>query len=176
MIEYTLIRSTRRTLALEITRECEVIVRAPLRCSQREIDRFVDSRRSWIAEKLALQQRRRAALLTLEPTPEQEQELRRRAAEVIPQRVAYYAPLMGMTPTGVRITSARTRFGSCNGKNSLCFSWRVMLYPPEAMDYVVVHELAHIRHHNHGREFWALVASVMPDYRHRQSLLHPDNV
>lgn len=171
MIEYTLIRSSRRTLGLEITRDCRVIVRAPRRCSQREIDRFVEDHRDWIANKLALQQRRADARAAMEPTPEQEKELRRRAAERIPQRVAYYAPLMGVTPTGVKITSARTRFGSCSGKNSLCFSWRLMLYPAEAIDYVVVHELAHIRHHNHSRDFWAFVASAMPDYRERQSLL-----
>ena len=176
MIEYTLIRSSRRTLALEITRDLQVIVRAPLRCPQREIDRFVDSRRDWIADKLALQQRRADARAAMEPTPEQEVILRRRAAELIPQRVAYYAPLMGVTPTGIKITSARTRFGSCSGKNSLCFSWRLMLYPPAAVDYVVVHELAHIRHHNHSREFWNFVESVMPDYPARQSLLKLDNV
>ena len=176
MIEYTLVRSSRRTLALEITRDLQVIVRAPLRCPQREIDRFVDSRRDWIADKLALQQRRADARAAMEPTPEQEVILRRRAAELIPQRVAYYAPLMGVTPTGIKITSARTRFGSCSGKNSLCFSWRLMLYPPAAVDYVVVHELAHIRHHNHSREFWNFVESVMPDYPARQSLLRLDNV
>ena len=174
MIEYTLIRSSRRTLGLEITRDCQVLVRAPLRCSQREIDRFVHKHTDWIAQKIALQQRRRAALSALEPTAEQEAECRRRAAEVIPQRVAHYAPLMGVTPTGIKITSARTRFGSCSGKNSLCFSWRLMLHPPEAVDYVVVHELAHIRHHNHSKDFWAFVESALPDYRDRQSLLYPD--
>ena len=174
MVEYTLIRSSRRTLGLEITRDCRVVVRAPWRCAQREIDRFVDSRRHWIADKLALQQRRADARAAMEPTPEQEREYRRRAAEILPQRVAHYAPLMGVTPTGVKITSARTRFGSCSGKNSLCFSWRLMLYPAEAVDYVVVHELAHIRHHNHSRDFWAFVESAMPDYRVRQLLLKLD--
>ena len=174
MIEYTLIRSSRRTLCLEITRRCEVIVRAPLRCSQQQIDRFVAEHRDWIAKKVALQQRRAALQEAMEPTPEQEREYRRRAAEILPQRVAHYAPQMGVTPAGVKITSARTRFGSCSGKNSLCFSWRLMLYPPDAVDYVVVHELAHIRHHNHSRDFWAFVESVMPDYRARQALLHPD--
>lgn len=170
MIEYTLIRSSRRTLGLEVTRDCRVIVRAPLRCAQREIDRFVDSHRDWITQKVALQQRR-AAAAPAPITPQQESELRRRAAQIIPQRVAHYAPLMGVTPTGVKITSARTRFGSCSGKNSLCFSWRLMQYPAEAVDYVVVHELAHIRHHNHSAAFWAFVESVMPDYRRRQALL-----
>ena len=78
---------------------------------------------------------------------------------------------MGVQPTGVRITSARTRFGSCSGKDSLCFSWRLMQYPEDAVDYVVVHELAHIVHKNHGPYFWALVGQYMPDYKRRRALL-----
>ena len=171
MVEYTLIRSSRRTLGLEITRDCRVVVRAPLRCAQREIDRFVDSRRHWIADKLALQQRRADARAAMEPTPEQEREYRRRAAEILPQRVAHYAPLMGVTPTGVKITSARTRFGSCSGKNGLCFSYLLMLYPNEAVDYVVVHELAHIKHHNHSRQFYLFVKQILPDYKEREKIL-----
>ncbi len=171
MVEYTLIRSRRRTLGLEITRDLQVLVRAPLRLSQKEIDRFVESHTQWIAKKLAVQQERREAQQARAVTPEQEQELRRLAKETIPQRVAHYAALMGVTPTGIKITSARTRFGSCSGKNSLCFSWRLMQYPPQAVDYVVVHELAHIRHHNHSREFWNFVEQIMPDYRDRQALL-----
>lgn len=174
MLDYMLIRSSRRTLGLEVNKDVQVVVRAPMRCSQREIDAFVDRHRDWIQKKIALQQRRREARLALELTPEEEWALRHRAAQVIPERVAYYAPLMGVTPTGVKITSARTRFGSCSGKNSLCFSWRLMQYPAEAVDYVVVHELAHIRHHNHSSEFWAFVAAVLPDYRQRQAMLRPD--
>ena len=171
MIDYTLIRSGRKTLALEITRTAEVLVRAPLRCSQREIDRFVDSHKDWITKKQALQRHRMELEKQRMVTPEEEREYRRRAKEYIPGRVAHYAALMGVTPTGVKITSARTRFGSCSGKNSLCFSWRLMQYPAAAVDYVVVHELAHIRHHNHSRDFWAFVEQSMPDYRDRQQLL-----
>lgn len=171
MVEYTLIRSSRRTLALEITRDLRVLVRAPKRCSLRQIEDFVSRHEDWIREHSAIQARRAAAEAARAVTPEREQELRRLAAEYIPQRVAVYAPLVGVTPTGIKITSARTRFGSCSGKNSLCFSWRLMLYPPEAIDYVVVHELCHIRHHNHSSAFWAAVARVMPDYKQRQALL-----
>ena len=74
---------------------------------------------------------------------------------------------------GITITGARKRFGSCSGKNRLSFSWRLMDYPPAAIDYVVVHELAHIRHHNHSPAFYELVASVLPDYKKRQALLRP---
>lgn len=174
MVEYTLIRSRRRTLGLEITRDLQVLVRAPLRLSQREIDRFIESHTQWIIEKLAVQQRRRETEQSRAVTPEQERELRRLAKETIPPLVAHYASLMGVTPAGIKITSARTRFGSCSGKNSLCFSWRLMQYPPQAVDYVVVHELAHIRHHNHSREFWSFVEQIMPDYRDRQALLRRD--
>ena len=86
-------------------------------------------------------------------------------------RVDYWSDIMGLTPTGLKITSARTRFGSCSGKNSLCFSWRLMQYPREAIDYVVVHELAHIRHHDHSAAFYRFIASVMPDHEARRALL-----
>ena len=76
-----------------------------------------------------------------------------------------------MYPTGITITSARTRFGSCSGKNRLSFSWRLMQYPDEAIDYVVVHELAHIAHKNHGPDFHSCVAAVLPDHRERRALL-----
>lgn len=171
MVEYRLIRSSRRTLGLEITRDLQVIVRAPKRCSLRQIADFVTRHEGWIREHTAIQARRAEAAAARAVTPEQEAQLRRLAAEYIPQRVAFYAPLVGVTPTGVKITSAERRFGSCSGKNSLCFSWRLMQYAKEAIDYVVVHELCHIRHHNHSAAFWAEVARVMPDYKQRQALL-----
>lgn len=169
--EYTLIRSSRRTLALEITAALQVVVRAPQHMSAQRIERFVREHEEWIAAHMAIQQRRQAAAAARQVTPEQEAALRRQAAEVIPARVAHYGALMGLTPTGIRITSARKRFGSCSSKNSLCFSWRLMQYPPEAIDYVVVHELAHIRHHDHSRAFYALIEQYMPDHRARQRLL-----
>ena len=78
---------------------------------------------------------------------------------------------MGLAPTAVKITSARTRFGSCSSKNSLCFSLYLMQYPPEAIDAVVVHELCHMRHRNHSPAFYAEVERWLPDYREREKLL-----
>lgn len=104
-------------------------------------------------------------------TPALIRELTERAKREIPPRVSFYAEKMGVEPTGIRITAARKRFGSCSGKNSLCFSCLLMQYPPEAVDCVVVHELAHIRHHDHSAAFYAFIHSVMPDYRTREALL-----
>lgn len=168
-MNYQLIRSARRTLALEITQEGRVVIRAPQRMPQSQIDAFWNAQQGWLRTHLALQQARMAA--HPEPNPAQRQALIDRAVEILPQKVAYYGQIMGLQPTGITITGARTRFGSCSPKNRLCFSWRLMDYPEAAIDYVVVHELAHLVHRNHGPEFHALVASVLPDHRERRALL-----
>ncbi len=171
MEKVEVIRSKRRTLALEITADLRVVVRAPRWCPSWEIERFVASHEGWIARHLETQRARAERAAERQVTPEEEARLRSLAAEVIPARVAHYSAMMGLNPTGVRITGAQKRFGSCSSKNSLCFSWRLMQYPPEAIDYVVVHELAHIRHHNHSAAFHALVESYLPDHRERRALL-----
>jgi predicted metal-dependent hydrolase len=71
----------------------------------------------------------------------------------------------------VKITAARKRFGSCSGRNGLCFSLYLMQYPPEAIDYVVVHELAHITHKNHSPAFHSLIARYLPDHKARRAML-----
>ncbi len=169
MREFTLIRSRRRTLALQVTREGQVVVRAPVYASREDIHRFVAGHEGWIAAQLARQSQR---LAEHPPLSRKEQEaLRQKAREVLPPLVEHWARRMGAAPTGVKITSARTRFGSCSGKNSLCFSLYLMEYPIEAAEAVVVHELAHIRHKNHGPDFYALVRQTLPDYDARIKLL-----
>lgn len=167
--EYELVRSARRTLSVEVTEDCRVLVRAPNRCTDREINTFLTQRAQWIEGALQRQEKRAQRHPRL--SEGEETALRARAGAEIPPRVEYYARLMGLAPTGVKITGARTRFGSCSPNNSLCFSWRLMEYPAEAVDYVVVHELSHLVHKNHSREFYALVESVLPDYKKRKSLL-----
>ena len=127
MREFTLIRSRRRTLALQVTREGQVVVRAPIYAPREDIQRFVIQHETWIAAQLARQSQR---LAEHPPLSQEEQEaLRQKAREVLPPLVQLWAQRMGVTPTGVKITSAQTRFGSCSGKNSLCFSLHLMEYP-----------------------------------------------
>lgn len=170
MVEYALVRSSRRTLSVEITGELTVLVRAPLHTPKARIDRFVEEHEAWILRHLEAKQQ--ALREHLEPTPEERQALIDRAKRELPGRVKHYAALMGVHPAGITITGARTRYGSCSGKNRLCFTWRLMACPDEAIDCVVVHELAHIVHKNHGVQFYALVESVLPDYHERKKLLN----
>lgn len=166
MRAYRLIRSDRRTLALELRPDGEVWVRAPRWMPRAAIDRAVVEREEWIARHLAQLPPPRP-----EPDGEQLRRWREQAARDIPPRVAHYAAVMGLTPAAVKINAARTRWGSCSSAGNLNFSCRLMACPPAAVDYVVVHELAHLRHPNHGREFYALVEQVLPDYRDRIALL-----
>ena len=101
--------------------------------------------------------------------------LRARALSYLPARTAYFASMMGITYSGVKITSAKGRLGSCNAHRGISYSYRVMQYPEEVIDYVVVHELAHCREMNHSSRFYAIVARYLPDYKDRIRVLrtHP---
>lgn len=171
MADYTVIRSRRRTIALEITRQGTALVRAPLRAADADIARFVDSHRAWLDKHLAARRSYMAA--HPEPSAEQAALWRRQAAEQLPSLVRLWAQRMGVQPAGITITAARTRFGSCSGKNRLSFSLYLMAYPPDAIEYVVVHELAHIRHHDHSPSFYREVKTYLPDWKRRRDLLRP---
>lgn len=169
MINYRIIYSSRKTLALEVTKDLEIIVRAPNRCSIKVIEEFVKSHEKWIEKAKTRVETRKLKEIVL--TPEQEKMLKAVAKEILPKKVKYYSDMTGLIPTNLHITSAKTRFGSCSGKNSVSLSWRLMAYDEKAIDYVVLHELAHIKHHNHGKAFYAFIEKYMPDYKKRAQLL-----
>lgn len=168
MMDYELIRSGRRTVSLEVTKECTVRVRAPLRMPKREIDAFVTAHEAWVERQLA---KRRAQPTKAEPTAEEIAELKVRTRQMVEPMVEHYAARMGVRFGSIRVTTARTRYGSCSGINNLCFSCFLGECPPEAVELVVVHELCHIVHKNHGSQFYALLESVLPDWRERKQKL-----
>jgi len=212
MRPYQLIRARRKTLALHITPDAALEVRAPLRLAQRDIDRFVAEKEAWIARHLRRAEARRQARREFAPRygdtvpflgrfcqiaaapggsiclaedrfmiPQNldAEEIKRAVAalyralakEILPRKAERFGRSMGVVPTGVRVNGAKSRWGSCSGANSLNFSWRLMMAAEDVVDYVVVHELAHIREHNHGARFWAVVERELPDYRERKKEL-----
>lgn len=168
MYDYRIIRSDRRTAAIQITRNGEVLVRCPRRMPEAEVRRFVAEKSAWIEGHLA-------ALRAVPQEPALTDgvlhDLTRQAMEVIPARVAHFAPLVGVTCGAITIRSQRSRWGSCSGKGNLNFNCLLMLTPPEVLDYVVVHELCHRLEMNHSPRFWAEVERVLPDYRTRRKWL-----
>lgn len=169
MREYTLKRSDRRTVAIEITKNSEVLIRAPKKLSISKIEEFIAQNEKWIDRHIELQNERQKNRKEL--SEDEIQALRSKAKKYIIPRVSEYSKIMGTDYTGVKITSAKTRYGSCSAKNSLCFSFYLMQKPLYAVDYVIVHELAHTVHHNHGKEFYKLIEKYMPDYKDRISVL-----
>lgn len=160
---YTVTRSKRKTIAIQVDIDCNIMVKAPYSVSDEKITAFVDSKKQWL-EKTIIQQKEKKKN---QPafTDEQLTRMRQRAKQIIPPKVEYYSKIMGVTPTSVKINSAKTRYGSCSGKNSLNFSLYLMAKDERFIDYVVIHELAHINHHNHSKEFYEFIEKFMPDYK-----------
>ncbi len=167
-IPYRIIRSSRRTISVQIAPSGEVLVRCPRRMSNADIRRFVESKSGWIEKHL---EKRTAAARLPVFTDEQLQVLARQARQTIPERVAHFAPLVGVTYGRITIRSQHTLWGSCSSKGNLNFNCLLMLTPPEVLDYVVVHELCHRKEMNHSARFWAEVEHVLPDYEIRRKWL-----
>jgi len=210
-MEYTLIRSKRKTIAIYI-KDGRVEVRAPLHASMRDIDGFVVSKEKWIRSKLAKsgeqKEKREAFALNYGDTAlyrGREYPIAARAGHmagfdgtefylppglapglILPACIRVYRLLakrdltnktidfaehMGVKPASIRITGAKTRWGSCSSKKSVNYSWRLIMAEDAVIDYVVVHELAHLTEMNHSARFWAIVEKVLPDFRKRKAKL-----
>lgn len=169
---YDLIRSNRKSIEMSISKDLKLIVRAPNRMSIDDIEKFVLKHEKWIEKHFEIAKKRNETKENCELTDDEIKELRKKATEIIPKRVEYYSNIMGVKPTGIKITSAMSRWGSCSSKNSICFSYRLMLKPMDVIDYVVVHELAHIRVKNHSKAFYQEVEKFMPDYKKRLAKLN----
>jgi hypothetical protein len=206
-----IIRSRRRTISLEITRDAVLIVRAPLRTTDAYIGNLIKEKRAWIEKKMAEMRSRPVpherrfargeeflflgksyplevlvgsdAGITLgdrlyigeDRLPEIRGLLTawytEKAAEILPVRVAGFAAILDYRPKKIRISDTQRRWASCSTSGTLSFCWRLVLAPPEVIDYVIVHELVHMRQPDHSNLFWEKVRRAMPDYeRHRDWL------
>lgn len=168
-MEYNLIRSWRKTLSLSLADDGTLLVRAPKLMSVRRIEEFIRSKESWIKEKQAALAERR---LKHPPKTElQQKEQIERSYSMLLPLVKEYSERMDVRPTRVRVTKAEKRFGSCSSAGHVCFSYRLIEYPEDAIRYVVVHELAHMKELNHSARFWSIVEKYCPDYKNCQKML-----
>lgn len=160
-----IIRSSRKTLSLQIKPDGRVIVRAPMRLPMREIKRFLEEKSEWLnthLEKVA----EANAIGEAEPLSSDElHALAKQALREIPPRVAEYAARMGVTYGRITIRNQATRWGSCSAQGNLNFNCLLMLVPEDVLDYVIIHELAHRKQMNHSAAFWAEVEAACPNYK-----------
>lgn len=162
-----ILRSQRKSLALEIREPGLLLVRAPLRMSDDKICSFISDKEAWIQKHMGLaEQRCKSAGNIRKITSEEIAQLTCAAQEVIPPIVAQYAAIMNVDYGRITIRHQKTRWGSCTGRGNLNFNCLLMLAPREVLEYVVVHELAHRKEMNHSAKFWRIVSEVKPDYMH----------
>lgn len=164
---YTVVRSRRKTTGIRINDDATVTVHAPLHASAEAIEETVNHFEGWLDKHLAMVQEK----IQNAPDDAQAALLIRKARAVLPGKLKFWSDKMGVKPKQMRVTSAVHRFGSCNSQGHICFSYHLMRYPDEAIDYVVVHELAHLKHMNHSRSFYHLVGQYLPDYKRREAML-----
>jgi predicted metal-dependent hydrolase len=209
-IHFKLIKSKRRrkTISVHIKEDGTIVIHAPYRTSNGEIEKFIKEKQSWIIEKVSEREKRikevEKAFLpgekflylgesyplqidksnTEEPPLklsfghfilnedhiEEARELfilwyKRQAKEKIVERTHYYSSRLQLFPEAIRITSANCRWGSCSRDNRLSFAWRMIMAPLPVIDYILIHELVHIREKNHSKRFWNYLESILPDYR-----------
>ncbi|WKZ31258.1 MAG: SprT family zinc-dependent metalloprotease [Candidatus Dojkabacteria bacterium] len=220
-LNYTLKREKRRSLTIRITENADVIVKAPHRLPQQQIDQFLEEKSGWISKKLALQQRRSGErpahrfnegekfeylgetyslqiippsavtkygltlrepldlhqdfILHAEKQPKAREAFTKwyksEARTILADRVGHFCDLAGLRHQSIKLSNAKTRWGSCSSKGNLNFNWRIIMAPMEVVDYLVAHEVAHLRHQNHSKSFWNLVGEIYPDYKqHRRWL------
>lgn len=209
--EVTVIRSRRRTISLEITKNADIIIRAPQRVPESFLKKFFLEKEDWVNKKLSEVSRRPSLperkfetgetflflgrsyeLFILKESSdgislgdkfyvgEYNKTLirdlfiawyRNRAKEIFPARVAGYSAILDYMPKKIRISDTRRRWASCSTSGTLSFCWRLVLAPPEIIDYVIVHELSHMRQPDHSPKFWAKVCAAMPDYEARRKWL-----
>ena len=163
-MEYRVIRSDRRSLALSLV-DGEIVVRAPQSVSQGSIERFVELHSEWIEKQLQKHRRQSAAAQARPKIGEKElAAMYGEARRVIPERVAFYAPLVGVTYGRITVRCQKTRWGSCSAEGNLNFNCLLMLTPREVLDSVIVHELCHRKYMDHSREFYREVRRVFPEY------------
>ena len=149
----------------------EVTVRAPHGTPSRIIEKAVTQHAEWIEKALAKQEKKREMISSL--TDADIAALKKNAKRVLKQKTEEFSKMMGLKYGRITITSAKTRFGSCSSKGNISYSYRLMLYPEEAIDYVVVHELAHLVEMNHSKRFYAIIEHIFPDYKRRAAMLKP---
>ena len=163
-MECKIIRSRRKTISMEVTMD-GLLIRAPLRTSSFQIEKFVSQHRKWAENHiLELNETKRQLSGMPELTEKEIENLTKKAQELIPERVRYYAPKVGVTYNRITIRHQHTRWGSCSSQGNLSFNCLLMLTPPEVTDSVVVHELCHRKEMNHSKRFYDEVLRVFPEY------------
>ena len=164
-IPYAVRRSGRaRRLSITITHDGRVIVTLPRRGTHAQVATLVATHAVWIRRQIVRQTARPPRLIDMR-SPAMYARYRARARLLVRDRVAHWGRILGVVPTRIVIRDQRSRWGSCSAAGTISINYRIVLLPPRLQDYLIVHELCHLRHMDHSPRFWAMVAATISNYR-----------
>lgn len=164
-----IISSRRKSLSMQVEEDGSIILRIPMGMTAEAAKAFAMKHEKWLGSHYKKIMDNQASRRTY--TPGEIREYKDRLRPVLEHRAAYYAGLLGVDFARITIREQKTRWGSCSARGNLSFNWKLALMPPEILDYVVAHEVAHRVELNHSPRFWALVEQLVPDYRTRRRWL-----
>ena len=168
-IPVVLERKERKTLSIGIQEDGSLMIKAPLYMKKETIERFLNQKRYWIYKQAKRMEDNRKNQIVY--SREQERVLRQQARKRLTERTDYYKTILGVNYKRIRIADQKTRWGSCSSTGTISYNWHLVLLPDAILDYVVVHELCHLRQMNHSKDFWKLVEGMLPDYQSRRKWL-----
>ena len=168
-IPVVLERKERKTLSIGIQEDGSLMIKAPLYMKKEAIERFLNQKRYWIYKQAKRMEDNRKNQIVY--SREQECVLRQQARIKLTEHTDYYKKILGVEYKRIRIADQKTRWGSCSSTGTISYNWHLVLLPDAILDYVVVHELCHLQHMNHSKDFWDLVECILPDYRSRRNWL-----
>ncbi len=166
--DYTIVKSARRSLAVEIKRDGRVIVRVPYNASVADVTAFLKDKTAWVESHL---KKIKEYAPDYKLSKEEIERLKKQAKKVFDERVAFYAGIANVSYTKISIKAQKTLWGSCSKNGTLSFNCLLLLTSVESIDYVIVHELCHRKQMNHSPVFWREVESLLPDYKIRRKKL-----
>lgn len=204
-----ILKSKRKTLSLCVMKDGKVIVKAPTRAKQQDIDKFIYEKQAWLSEKLAIITSNRTAYddiinyqkflylgqryslksdssnkITINdefniliPSKIEQGNLpkklkdwyKKQAKQILKTRTGEISNKVKLYPVDIKISDSKGRWGACNSKNVISYNWRVVMLPPDIIDYVILHELCHMVEFNHSKKFWELVCTLMPSAKLRKN-------
>lgn len=166
-----IIYSKRKSLAISITDKGDIVVRAPKYLDSKKIELFLIQHKNWIEKKIraAKSNYERAKLLNISPA--QKREYRREARKLFTKKLNHLSEKTGIKYKKLRLSSAKKRWGSCSSSGNINLNWRLVLTKDELIDYVILHEISHIKHLNHSKKFWNYLSSFDPDYKNKRKML-----
>lgn len=168
---YSIKYSNRKTLALTVDDDNNIKVRAPYRTSGGEIRRFVIGNRDWIEKRTLDNKKRSKVLISFLSQGHNLEKRKEHAFEVISSKVEKLAKTIDVRYKKFRLSNARKRWGSCSTKGTVSINWKLVFAPKEVLEYVVIHELIHLKHMNHSKDFWRELERHVPKHKEKRAWL-----